>query len=91
MSLISNRQLMFYIKITFFFQWQFPTEPKKIINFNISLHNDLDLVMQHIKNIETNTKTMISTDHGLQYSSGHFRFIYQKKAEFNQCRKLVTH
>ena len=35
--------------------------------------------MQHIKDIETNTKTMIHTDHGLQYSSEHFRFMCQKK------------
>lgn len=52
---------------------------KKVINFNISLHNDLDLVMQHIKNIETNTKTIIHTDHGLQYSSEHFRFMCREK------------
>ena len=35
--------------------------------------------MQHIINIETNTKTIIHTDHGLQYSSEHFRFICQEK------------
>ena len=35
--------------------------------------------MQHIKNIETNTKTIIHTNHGLQYSSEHFRFMCQKK------------
>ena len=64
---------------------------KKVINFNISLHNDLDMVMQHIKNIETNTKTMIHTDHGCNIHQSIFDLCVEKKVEFNQCQELVTH
>ena len=51
----------------FFLSVAISHKTKKVINFNISLNNDVDLVVQHIKNVERNTRTIIHTDHGLQY------------------------
>ncbi|WP_170177219.1 DDE-type integrase/transposase/recombinase, partial [[Mycoplasma] falconis] len=42
---------------------------KKILNWNLSTRNDIELVLEHVKNIKYDKKWIIHSDHGFQYSS----------------------
>ncbi|VEU75949.1 Integrase-recombinase protein [Mycoplasmopsis columboralis] len=48
---------------------------KKIINWNLSKNNDLDLVINHIKHIKFDREWIIHSDHGFQYSSKEYQKI----------------
>lgn len=53
-------------------------ETKKIESWNFSKNNDLELVLEHFKNMDLKNK-VVHSDHGFQYSSNGFKSLSEKK------------
>ncbi|WP_436358472.1 IS3 family transposase [Mycoplasma sp. 480] len=51
---------------------------KKIVSWNLSRNNDLNLVIEHNKDLSFNEKWIMHTDHGSVYSSNKFVEIIEK-------------
>lgn len=60
---------------------------KKIVSYNLSIHNDTNLIMTHIRKTKFPKNFIIHTDHGVTYSSNEYlEYIKQQGGVISMSR-----